>query len=585
MRTSVCLINLPHFFCKPEPKPHAPLGLLCLRAALEEKHEARILDLGFHAWREYRSEVLLPLPELRRVVVTALEEHQPAIAAFASPNFVALTGVLLVARYYKKRNPHSLVVVGGNAASACHLDILQKPNGVDVVVRGEGEETFRELVDSVLAGRDWQHIHGLSLQRRGTVQVNPDRPLITNLDNLPLLDYNHPFSVDEYQRNNSSEFKSVYIETGRGCPFRCSFCSTNQFWARSYRTKSAARIVSEMVHYFETFGVSHFELVQDQFCLGKERILAFCEELEQSANGLSWGCESRSGTIDATVIEKMAQAGCRKIKMGIESGSSRILKRIDKDLELSNTEEVVRAGVANGLSMECSFIIGFPFEEREDVDQTLRFANRLRCLGSVVYINALHPHANAPITREYENVLHPRKHIPEPIRRFYHSDLAPLIENNRRMLPDYLSLSNDCIEERIARMLAYDFLTGDDQLFNSLLASYPYSLLRLTQLHEDSPVAFVEAFDRFAKEVDMDLAELGTDDSRWLFSRFVAEGIQPDVREEIRFLLESETDTELAQVFYLGDDYEVSNAEVLYEYLSGMLSQSHGYKNPSKDKR
>src|SRR5262249_8992500 len=120
------------------------------------------------------------------------------------------------------------------------------------------------------------------------------------------------------------------LELGRGCPFSCTFCSTNDFFRRRFRLKSPAHMIAEMRRVKETYGIDSFELVHDMFTVDRKRVVEFCEALIASQEEFTWGCSARTDCVDEELIAFMARAGCRGIFFGIETGSRRMQRIIDK---------------------------------------------------------------------------------------------------------------------------------------------------------------------------------------------------------------------------------------------------------------
>ena len=123
------------------------------------------------------------------------------------------------------------------------------------------------------------------------------------------------------------------LEAGRGCPFACSFCSTNDFFRRRFRLKSPEVLVGQMRRMKERYGIQTFDLVHDMFTVDRKKVVAFCEVVESSGHKFHWNCSARTDCIDDGLISHMARAGCIGVFFGIDTGSERMQKVINKGLK------------------------------------------------------------------------------------------------------------------------------------------------------------------------------------------------------------------------------------------------------------
>src|SRR3712207_5333972 len=236
---------------------------------------------------------------------------------------------LRLAEQVKRLNPDALVVLGGPQASVADVSTLEAFDFVDFVVRGEADRTFPALLD-VLSGVDrtttLEDISGITFRRRGEVVRNPNAAVVQDLDTLPM----PAFDLDEDIRNRGS----VYLEIGRGCPFACTFCSTNDFFRRRFRLRSAQRTMLDMAQIRQAHGIRSFSFIHDMYTVDRRRVVEFCEALLASGEKVTWACSARTDCVDDELIELMARAGCRGIFFGIETGSDRLQKVIKKRLDL-----------------------------------------------------------------------------------------------------------------------------------------------------------------------------------------------------------------------------------------------------------
>jgi hypothetical protein len=193
---------------------------------------------------------------------------------------------------------------------------------------------------------------------------------------------------------------------GRGCPFSCTFCSTNDFFRRRFRLKSPAQMIADMRRVRETYGIGSFELVHDMFTVDRKRVVEFCEALIESGEPFIWGCSARTDCVDEELIALMARAGCRGIFFGIETGSARMQKVIDKGLELNDSAERVRSCDRHKINTAVSLMAGFPDETMSDLRRTAAFfVDSLRFDHADPQLSILSPLADTPITRQHKDSL------------------------------------------------------------------------------------------------------------------------------------------------------------------------------------
>src|SRR5579864_6179996 len=376
----------------------APLGILSLAGVLEA--------------RGLKPEVV----DLNRVYYKWLQEggrEKTDFCAFAGSYFAGrdfdFFGFSTVCSSYpltlritaevKRAHPKSVVVLGGPQASVVDIATLKAYPFIDLVVRGEAEQTLPDLVDALAGQVSLAEIPGITFRRTdGEIARNPDAPLIMDLDALPFPAF-HLFPDVGFCRH-------FPLELGRGCPFACTFCSTNDFFRRRFRLKTPAHMIAEMRRVRQTYGIGSFELVHDMFTVDRKRVEAFCEALLESGEEFTWGCSARTGCVDEELIDLMARAGCRGIFFGIETGSRRMQKIIEKDLDLSDSADRVRSCDKHKIKTAVSLMAGFPEETLPDLRDTAAFfVDSLRCDHADPQLSILAPLADTPIQKQHKDSL------------------------------------------------------------------------------------------------------------------------------------------------------------------------------------
>lgn len=285
-----------------------------------------------------------------------------------------------LARIAKEISRDIFVVFGGSHASAFYQQVLNDSN-VDLVVKGEGEETFLEIINRFEKKDGLEGIAGTVARYGNGIKMNPPRAFIGDLDRLPLpsrdlLDMSKYYNND-YAIRKSMRYPRFSMVTSRGCPFRCVFCSIHSVWCHSYRSRSPQSVVDEVELLYREYGAREIIFYDDNITLDKERMGAICDELIARKIDIKWSPVGGVAiwTLDKKTLLKMKRSGCYKIAFGLESGSPDTLKFIHKDfLDFRQAKELIRYCNKIGLWTMSSFIIGFPYETTQDIEKTLTFA-------------------------------------------------------------------------------------------------------------------------------------------------------------------------------------------------------------------
>lgn len=303
---------------------------------------------------------------------------------------------------------------------------------LDFALRGEPELTLRELVDtldSLAAGAplpegwpwvemdvrarlarlfsdadpDWRPawtvspltrnaalsaIRGLVWRDGDEIVVNPDRPFIRRLDDLPLP--RHDLLPLKKYRAPLVGGPYTFIVTSRGCPGGCRFCIKHVSYGQSVRFRSPENILAEL-EMLVGLGVRHVHMYADLFTVSREQVMGLCEGILERGLRVRWTCNSRVDFVDPEMLRMMARAGCWMISWGIESGSEEVLRRAGKGIRLEQVEQALRWAKEAGIRNWGYFIIGLPGETEETIQQTIRLALRLPLDLALFHIAAPYP--------------------------------------------------------------------------------------------------------------------------------------------------------------------------------------------------
>jgi radical SAM superfamily enzyme YgiQ (UPF0313 family) len=278
-------------------------------------------------------------------------------------------------------------------------EILREEPSVDLVVRGEGEQTLLELAQNAADRRNLQNIKGITFRNSEEKPVQtPERPPIRNLDDLPYPAYNH-FDLKKYLLYGKLFLPMI---TSRGCPFQCSFCTTSRIFGKEYRARSPKNIVDELEHIKNVYNADSFTFYDDTLTLDKNRIFQICDEIKARKIDIPWDCQTRVDQINKEILTKMKETNCQQVFFGVESGCQTILDAVKKRTTVEQNETAIRMAKEAGLFVSISIIIGYPGETKDMLQQTLEFIRRAE--PDDVYLCVATPYPGTELRRVVEEM-------------------------------------------------------------------------------------------------------------------------------------------------------------------------------------
>ncbi len=364
-----------------------PLGL-CYIASQLKRHNIEVAILDCYAQRASLNET-----------VENITLASPTVVGLSctTPSFDVVNQI---AKTIKNVIGDIPIVVGGCHPTVSPDEMLNLPY-FDYVIRGEGEETMVDLIRYLKGEIDIKTICGLSYKRDGKIIHNAYRKPIEDLDSLgyPALDL---LDLSLYRDLPHEEITkpSFPILGSRGCVFSCSFCS-REFLGKGRRCRSVRHIVSEIQYLVERYNARQISFVDPISPVSEEEGLEFCNEIERAGleKKILWLCETHVKCVTKRLLTRMKESGCRKILFGIESGNEKILKDIGKGYTQRDVINAVKMTNHAGIETIGLFIIGFPGETKDMVEETIRFSKSLG-LRYAIY-NRLVPY---PGTRIYNSI-------------------------------------------------------------------------------------------------------------------------------------------------------------------------------------
>ena len=367
-----------------------PLGLAYLASVLrKEGHEVLIYDadcnvspskMDFTRLEDSYPDYLKSLKDENHPI---LQEVSHTISNF-NPDIVGITvwttfaaSAFKIASLCKEYDRSVPVVMGGPHVSIKYDEVLKICPDVDFLIRGEGEETFLELVRMI--GERWgnknatfNNIKGISYRQNGEMVHNPQREFVKDLDSIPFPARDLLLNKDSY---NSEDMG--LLMTSRGCPYNCSYCATS-IWERKVRYRSVDNVIEEIKLIIDKYGTRQFTFKDDSFTVNKKRVLELCDRLIKEKININWDCNTRVNLINEDLLSKMKKAGCNSIKVGIETGSEKILKLMRKGITFEQCRKSANLFRKVGIHWTGYFMMGLPSETKEEVYQTLKFMKELQ---------------------------------------------------------------------------------------------------------------------------------------------------------------------------------------------------------------
>jgi len=343
-----------------------PLGLLYMATILKEKGvDVSILD---QPAKGYSIED----------TVRWVEKEDPDILGFSGYSMSGRTAALTSIEV-RKSNPNLPIILGSLYATFNAERVLRKYPSVDIVARGEGEETVVDLVDTLTKGASLKEIQGITFRQGDTVVSTPDRPLLEDLDALPFPD--RSLLEEEYHSEIGGAIialkKFTSVVSSRGCVHGCRFCSCRAFCRGRWRARSVDNTLEEL-HYLASEGYKQFIFVDDCFTLNPKRAIEICRRMREEKLDFEWICEGRVDSYSYEMLREIARAGCKIIYFGIESANQRILDYYEKKITPEQSVKAVETARKAGIDLIMgTFIVGAPDETREEIQNTLDFAKKL----------------------------------------------------------------------------------------------------------------------------------------------------------------------------------------------------------------
>ncbi len=339
-----------------------PLGLLYIAGYLEKyaKHNITVID-----------------SQVEKLDYSSLESRVRSIR----PDIVGITAmtmtmidVIKTVDIVKSLDSNIKVILGGP-----HVHLFPEETidlkGVDYLVLGEGEVTFKELLDSVNDKSRLRDIPGLVFKDNGKIINTGVRPLIKNIDEVPF-PARHMVSYKKYTSLLSKGNIVTTIFTSRGCPYKCTFCDRPHL-GKMFRARSPENVVQELEECVK-MGIDNFLFYDDTFSVNKKRVIDICKEIIKRKLNIDWDIRTRVDNVNEEMLRLMKKAGCNGIHYGIETGSEKILKVLDKGITIEQANRIFELTRKYRIPTLAYFMIGNPTETIDDINTTFKVMKMLK---------------------------------------------------------------------------------------------------------------------------------------------------------------------------------------------------------------
>lgn len=365
---------------------YPPVGLSYIASVLENKgYNVKIIDSFIQSYT---------LSDIKKEIIS----FDPDVIGISATTQVIYEANAIV-KIAKEINPNCLTIIGGPHVTYMSDHTLNENPYLDIVLRGEGEQTIIEILES--KREKWNEITGISYKYNNKIFENPNRDYIQNLDTIPFPAY-HLLPLKKYKiyghlRDDWISGKSFCgIFTARGCPFKCAFCAASILGVKC-RLRSPQNIIEELRILRDKYYKKEIEFLDSTFTINKERTEEICRLIRQEKIDISWFCSTRVDRFNKKIAKTLVNSGCHTVLFGIESGVQHTLDFLNKNFLLDDATKAVKIAKEEGLQTIASFIIGSPYETKKMINQTIKYAKKINPTAAI-----FHPLTPFPGTQIYK---------------------------------------------------------------------------------------------------------------------------------------------------------------------------------------
>jgi radical SAM superfamily enzyme YgiQ (UPF0313 family) len=359
-----------------------PLSLLSVGTVLKnENRKADLIDAGA---------MNLSLNDLKKII----SKYEIVIMLTSSMTLNEDASVL--AELKKVNKNLKSMVFGGHVTAEPKSTLVRE--GIDIVVRGEAEYIIRDLARAMeRKDESWKVVRGISYMEDSEYRENPNYPHIQNLDELPIPDRSMLPKEVHYFNPVVKRMPYTTMFTSRGCPGKCTFCSSPSFYGKAIRYRSAQSVLEELIN-VSRLGYKEVFFRDEIFTISKNRVLEICEGILEKNLDITWICSARIGSVDFEMIKMMKRAGCHMIRFGVESGVQGLLDNIKKGITIEEIRQTFSWAHKAKIDTHAHMMIGIPGETKDTLKTTVRFVKQID--PTIVTFGILTPYAGTSIFNE-----------------------------------------------------------------------------------------------------------------------------------------------------------------------------------------
>jgi len=340
-------------------------------------------------------------------ILTYLREHKPPYIGLAFYTTDYNINMELCRKIKQIYNP--IIIAGNVHSSVMYEDLIFEHSPVDIVIRGEGEQTLFEVLKT--SKTNWKNVDGIVFFNKGKLVINKNRKLLDSSNIEPGKAY-EKLDMNYYIRPTTSIIRNVLtrgvgIYTGRGCPFNCTFCCANMLWnihgKNFLRTRKLESVINELLFLKKRYKIDSFYIMDETFTMDKERVFKFCRLLKENKVNLIWAAETRANLVTKELLSKMKNAGCVQIEFGVESGSKKCLKEINKNVKVEDVKNAFKWAKELKMRTFANMLINIPGETENDLKLNDKLLEEIQPTEIVHSITTPYPG-----TQMYEKYVNPK---------------------------------------------------------------------------------------------------------------------------------------------------------------------------------
>jgi radical SAM superfamily enzyme YgiQ (UPF0313 family) len=287
-----------------------------------------------------------------------------------------------------KNTINTKIIVGNAHATIMPEDFIYPGSPIDFAVIGEGEITLTELIQAIKNDQSFDRVKGIAFLKEGTCYLTPPRPLIRDLSKLPLPTY-HKVNMGYYLKPNIMLIRNlflsgVHIYTGRGCPYKCTFCAANTIWRRNelgstiVRYKPIEKVIENIEYLVNKYHIDGFYILDDTFTINRKRVFVFFNEYTKMGFDLVWSAQTRGDLLDEEMVKALKRSGCIQLDLGVESGSQEVLNRIKKGIKIEDIRNAFALCRKHRMGTYATIMINNPSETKDDIKKTEELVKEIK---------------------------------------------------------------------------------------------------------------------------------------------------------------------------------------------------------------